>query len=818
MAVFFYYPHCFLATKISLIRALLTAVLVISTFPTANALTINEFSSAIRLNATIKYLYETPAVTVHETSSGLIFGGEVEWQNNPDGRIQYGRPNHPIWFKLEINSDIEQLAEPLHLHIKTSHLREVLLYKVSSEGLSKHVYSVRGMTYDEREVPFRDPVFRLGQSFKEPITIYFRVIAVGAYMIPLELTTQVQLERDDKKAVAWMAMFVGILSTMIIYNLFIGALTRDPDNFYYVFLALTTLCLHFCLEGFGNEYLWPRNPYLSGDAIAILLSLMALSAVLFAKSFLRVPISKHKWDNRVVNGLIGFYLLLIVAYTQISLASYFRLTAAFSLVSVFYGLYAGIKYTIKGYREARIYTISWGVYYLTMVISLLGALDIIAFHFRPQVLVQAGALIEVCLLSMALADKINTEKRERRMAEKEAIKIRFDTLKSNFLSQEKQIEVEAKAKAKGEFLASMSHEIRTPMNGIIGVTTLMEDTELSDQQNDFLKIIKSSGQSLLCIINDILDFSKIEAGKMEIESIPFNIREMLHDLEGLFQTNSKLQDNVELKFQIDKSLSTYVDGDPTRIRQILTNFLSNAFKFTEAGDIAVNVEVDHTSGFTKFSITDSGIGLSKEAQSKLFQSYTQADKSTARKYGGTGLGLTICKNLVGLMKGEIGVESEEGNGSTFWFKIPLPEANETPKDQGELLIEELSRTLKGVNILVAEDNSVNQLIIKKILGKYGMNCQIAKNGEDAFQNYTEADFDFVLMDCEMPVLNGYEATEKIRQWESQNGNERTPIVALTANVMKEQQDKCLAVGMDSHLAKPLDQEQLLSTLARYRAG
>ncbi|CAN5196668.1 hypothetical protein BH11PSE2_BH11PSE2_09480 [soil metagenome] len=369
---------------------------------------------------------------------------------------------------------------------------------------------------------------------------------------------------------------------------------------------------------------------------------------------------------------------------------------------------------------------------------------------------------------------------------------------------------EAANVAKSAFLATMSHEIRTPLNGVLGMAQAMACDALGEMQRARLDVIRQSGESLLAILNDILDLSKIEAGKLDLEEIEFDLADIARGAHAAFTTLAN-KGGLSFALEVDEAKGVYL-GDPTRLRQILYNLISNALKFTEQGEIRVKASYDEA-GLT-LVVVDSGIGMTPEVQASLFAKFVQADASTTRRFGGTGLGLAICRELAELMGGSICVESELGVGSTFKVVLPLPRVGEGRDQSLEVVSVEPNAPAEtlSLRVLAAEDNSVNQLVLKTLLHQVGIDPIIVENGALCVEAWESGAFDVVLMDVQMPVMDGLYATRAIRAREAARGLARTPIIALTANAMSHQLAEYRAVGMDGHVTKPISAAKLFEAL------
>lgn len=385
-------------------------------------------------------------------------------------------------------------------------------------------------------------------------------------------------------------------------------------------------------------------------------------------------------------------------------------------------------------------------------------------------------------------------------------------------TEKARISAERAKEARGEFLANMSHELRTPMNGIIGLSDILVDLGSGDDKQDLIEAINSSARTLLILLNDILDFSKIEAGELTIESIPFDVRKIVRQIESL-QKPMASQKGLIMESRVAEDVPKRLIGDPSRVQQILNNLISNALKFTKKGSVVLRVygDVDSKGDFAlNIAVQDTGIGIPKDKQGQIFEKFQQAETSTARQYGGTGLGLAITKNLAELMGGVIRIESKENIGTNFTVSIVLPIAPEQEFEKTSEFQNHKAGLNMGSKIMVVDDHPINLLFIRKMLGMFGFDdFDEATSGKDAIELYNHKRHDLIIMDCQMPEMDGFTAARKIRELQT---DKQPIIIAATADAMNGAKEKCIAAGMDDYISKPIDKEKLYGLLAQWIPG
>lgn len=884
------------------------------------------------------------------------------FKNDQIDKLNFGFTQSAYWFYQSIEN--RSLKENWILEVASSKLDNVEAFIFWQDGSTKHYQSGDHIDFSQRAIQHPNINFTLPLPTNTTSHVFLRVTTDAAIDMPVLLWTRDAFILNSQDEKAFYGLYYGALLAMLLYNLFLAISLRDINYYFYVFYIGSFGLTQLTLNGLAYQYLWPSSPWWNGIALHFLSCITPIFMILFTRQFLQIRRHSVRLDNIYLGAIIFFSLNAIGTVTAINPSLIWTITVTNVILAAFI-IITGIWVWRKGYEPAKAFTFAWLFLAAGVVTYIVRTMGFIPANLFTDYAMQIGSTLEFTLLSLALAIRINFLKSQADISQQEVTntlqyeverrtrdleRITQQAVKAKQDAQAAKQEAERAADAQGEFLATMSHEIRTPLNGVLGINQLLAQTPLNEEQKEYVKTIGYSGESLLHVINDILDFSKIDAGQLDLESINFDLPKLLNKVTSIFSAKSK-ETGIPLSYKINRGIPDTFNGDPSRIGQILNNYLSNAFKFTKTGSISVQICLEYTDQTTnetklKFSVKDTGIGIKPEYLEKLFKSFTQADTSISRKYGGTGLGLSICKKLSELMGGEVGVESTYGEGSTFWFSCLLKPAHgedfeefEQLSELGELrgkhfitycvdserqaileniicnasgsitaitsikelknrqtlmqdliiidssdLIDEELRSiqetlnLNGLNttpviqllsdqqsehtitpvtltrpitrqellkaikatfkhpnniplpdqkppttkkaqtetfikILVAEDNKVNQMVIKKLLEKNGAEVVMTENGEKAVEAWqSHHDFDLILMDCEMPVMDGHEATRKIREIELVDRLAPIKIVALSAHAVEDYKTKAKQAGMDEYFTKPINQNQILELI------
>lgn len=738
---------------------------------------------------------------------------DASWKTSDQEIPVLGFSDNAHWFRF---SSANTTTTPLNF-LLSSHYTSIdnLTYFVFDGNQLTDTY-VTGdqLPFNSRRVYNRNFILPVEYPPHQSKHIYIRVQTEGIVQLPLVLRSYENQTRFEQHFLMAQGLYFGMVIIMVLYNLILCASVRDSTYLLFVLGIGAYAIYEASIQGFAFQYLWPQYPELNQKAVIYGMTLYGFSGCFFAISFLRLK-PPHAFYYLCLG--FGIFFLILFLMTLLNLTPYHFNVRSAVFGSILGGMIVfliGLCLLLKGHKVARFFVLGYGSVLALVITQALSKTGLIQTNLFTEYAPQVGSLFQILLLSFALADRINLDRVARIKALQKAHRNEQLAQQEQILATRKSIQSEAENKAKGEFIAVMSHEIRTPMNGVLGMVELMKGTHLEKQQREYLDVIASSGTALVTIINDILDYSKIDAKKLEIEMSEFELAPLVEDCIRLSSATIHNRP-VKVSFEIDPETPGTIRSDAVRLRQILLNILNNAIKFTEEGSVRLVVHPVPPVSDSKsicFEVSDTGIGFSEEQKRRLFSAFSQADKSITRKFGGTGLGLSISKSLIELLGGKIDVHSVQGKGSTFWFTIRnensepgLAQSPEPPIPDGK----DWATTLQTVNnrkILIVEDNPVNQMVVEGLLKHLGLTFDTASDGQQGIDLYMKnhCEYCMILMDCEMPKLDGYAATRTIRIHESDNNLPRTPIVALTAQALREHQDQVHAAGMDFHLTKPID--------------
>lgn len=850
--------------------------------------------------------------------SQLLRSNSLQPWRAPSGEhVNEGKNPSVWWIQFALQNTQATSIEGV-IEIDYALLDNLTLYQLQPTGVPLVQQGGDHVPLDERAVAVRNHWFPVSLPPGES-RFYLRVDTASTVFVPIYFANWSASSAQLENSMLAAGLFYGILLGLFAYNLFLQLSLREATYAWYLTHIFNILLFMAAFDGLLWKWI-DASITVQTLCIYTLMFLHCAVSTQFSRHYLHTREQFPRLDKALqAKILVVLTAMVIIPFFSIDL--YNNMASLFVLVSSIILLATGAYVWRKGFRYGSYYTLAWGFLLCSLIISTAGSLgfELLGASYGTH-WVKLGMCTEMIILSLGLADRINALKEARYRADEDARQARLETL------------------AQSRFLARMSHEIRTPMNGVLGMLQLLLETRLDNQQRFYLDTISKSGQTLLTVINDILDFARLESGRVQLESIAFDPEELISETASLF-TAQALEKRLGLHCSVSADLPKQLVGDPTRLKQVLMNLLSNAFKFTERGHVSIHVSGTQDSPTSDtwrvhFEVIDTGIGIAQSAQSSLFDSFTQADSSTTRRYGGTGLGLAISQELVRLMGGSINLNSATEQGTNMHFCVPLTgvgavrplrpghsawlitrlgeaqehyqtqlerlgfsvqsstgstddlpaqpanlavlDTQDIPADLLQQLIHHCAQeaipllllraaddhrqlTLKGQlleqsipllpsqlrqavtqlldgdcqsrlpaeqstpvsrqgrgHLLIAEDNQVNQLVIKTLLEKAGYSLEITENGVDALQCYRSNpdSYDLILMDCEMPQMDGFEATRRIRAHEQREHLPRTPIVALTAHVLDTHRLEGMAAGMDDYLPKPVDSEQLYASLQR----
>ncbi|RLU01545.1 hybrid sensor histidine kinase/response regulator [Ketobacter sp.] len=737
----------------------------------------------------------------------------------PKGSPNLGFLDGGFWFYLELRNPLNYKRQ-LFLEVDYAVLDAVEVFCFGPNQAPIYYPAGDHVQFDSRPLQVRNFVFPLTLEAAQALECLLHVETSTNILLPLRVYDQLSYIERSHKVERLLGAMYGVAMALLLYNLIQYLLTKKSVFLYFSLHVLGGTTYMTFMDGTLSRFWTGLDLQDIGLPFAICLGVG--SAVLFTREFLEMK-NTRPWLNHLGNVLVVLSVALAAVSLFIPLKIIHMWAALITLAVCSYLLLIGAIRFVDGHRPARVYLLGFGTVFLVVIWIVLNIFLIRADVRWITYGVNLAWMFELVVLSVVIS-------------------IRIKSIEQEHVTMNEQMRlIKDESHTKTEFLAKVSHEIRTPMNGMLGLVELIQETPLNKDQKRYINAIQNAGRGLLEVINDVLDLSRIEAGKMELNEAEFGLQDMLSDACSIYEFDARHK-GLELGCIIAPGTPLQLIGDNVRIRQILLNTLSNALKYTEKGYVHINVHLtDHIHNdrlVIRFEVEDSGMGIAYEDQARLFQSYSQVNQLGRSNRVSTGLGLAISQQLVQLMGGEMGVKSELGAGSCFWFDIPLAMPEDVSIADRPIVLDlfdgeavevrppvstqatERQRTQvadDAFNVLLVEDNEINQNVMLEFLKKMGIAPELADNGRAAVEKVQRrsGSYDLILMDCEMPVMDGYEAAVRILKWQKSKGLQATPIIALTAHAMDKHRELALESGMVDFLSKPVSFAQLQRVLSRY---
>ena len=649
------------------------------------------------------------------------------------------------------------------------------------------------LPFSSRQIRQSTYLFNLELTPGQNQRVYLRAQSQGSMQLPLELWAPDAFIEAQPARIYTLGIIYGVLLVMLVYNLFIFVTVRDTSYLYYILYIASFGLYQVSVNGAGIRYLWPDNPWWANASTPFLIGSAALFGCQFARSFLHT--GKHSpWVDRLLRLLMAAGALAMVLALTSSYATALRLATCVALAFTAVVFVAGVLAWRRGMRVARYFIIAWSAFLLGGLINTLMVLGLLPYTYFTMYASQFGSALEVALLSLALADRINALKEERarilQQAGRELEQLNAELADSNRL--------------KDEFLATVTHELRTPMNGVIGSLELMQTLKMPGELEQYQRTAASSARDMMRMVGDILALTELQAGKLYPRREPFSLRGLVDGLRA--QYGGRAADKgLSLRVELADSLPDTLEGDAAKLSQAMGYLLDNAIKFTHQGAVVLRVTAAGPLSASlplRLEVQDSGIGFVTPEDGKLYQHFRQLDGSMTRQYGGLGIGLALCRQLVELLGGNLRHQSQPGHGSVFTIdltlNLPVQPPSAAPNMRGG--DGAVVRRAEQCTVLVVEDNPINQLVIRGMLLKLGYQVRTADNGAEALQLLRREPVDAVLLDCQMPVMDGFATCRELRQLP---GCAQIPVLAITAHSHSGDRERCLAAGMSDYLAKPV---------------
>ena len=766
----------------------------------ASAVVFDEHTRMLPLGQAMQVFEDVRGdATIDEVTSSALQAG---FRRHDSPVLNAGYSRSVFWLRLDLEYRPQRPdgPQPWLLELAYPPLDRLDLYLADGQGKFQLAQRTGdSLPFASRQIRHHNYLFELDLQPHQPQRVYLRLQSQGSIQAPLSLWAPTAYLEEQPARSYVLGIIYGVLLVMLIYNLFIFLSVRDASYLYYILYIASFGLYQVSVNGAGIEYFWPNNPWWANAATPFLIGSAALFGCQFARSFLHTG-AHSPWVDRTLLLLMASGAGVMILALTVSYALSLRLATYLALLFTVVVFAAGIIAWLRGMRVARYFIIAWSAFLLGGAINSLMVLGYLPNVFLTMYASQIGSALEVGLLSLALADRINAMKEERTRI------LQDSGHKLEVLNQQ----LANSNRLKDEFLASVTHELRTPMNGVIGSLELMQTLDLDAELAQYQKTAAGSARDMMRMVDDILVLSELQAGKLYPRREPFSLRGLLDGLRA--QHKARAADKgLRFVLELDESLPDTLAGDAGKLAQSLGYLLDNAIKFTGRGEIRLRVGATADGLLLSIEVIDTGVGFSVSQETSLYQHFHQLDGSMTREYGGLGIGLAICRQLVDLQGGSLSHESQPGQGSRFRVQVPLilPSALAAPPVPAPRAPAQLARSPEQCTVLVVEDNAINQLVTRGMLLKLGYRVRTADNGAEALEVLRREPVDAVLMDCQMPVLDGFATCRALRILP---GCAELPVLAITAHSHSGDRERCLAAGMSDYLAKPVKFEALRGLL------
>lgn len=715
--------------------------------------------------------------------------------------LNAGYSRSVFWLRLDLHYLPQQAQGPRNWLLELAYppLDHLELYLPDEAGgFTLAQRTGDSLPFDTRQIRQHNYLFELNLEPNQNKRIYLRLESQGSIQAPLTLWAPNAYLEEQPARIYVLGIIYGVLLVMLVYNLFIFLSVRDTSYLYYILYIASFGLYQVSVNGAGIEYFWPNNPWWANAATPFLIGSAALFGCQFARSFLHTGEHSPRVD-RLLLLLMACGAGVMILALSISYATALRLATYLALLFTVVIFAAGILAWLRGMRVARYFIFAWTAFLIGGIVNTLMVLGYLPNVFLTMYASQIGSALEVGLLSLALADRINAMKEERARILQESGR-KLETLNQELADSNR---------FKDEFLATVTHELRTPMNGVIGSLELMQTVKMDIELEQYQKTAAASARDMMRMVNDILALTELQAGKLYPRRETFSLRGLFDGLRAQYAARAE-DKGLTFALELDDNLPDTLEGDAAKLAQALGYLLDNAIKFTSQGGVTLRVGRVGSVGSSlplRVVVSDTGIGFAP-GDGDLYQRFHQLDGSMTRKYGGLGIGLAICRQLVDLLGGVLSHESQPGQGSRFRLDVPLtlplqPQASDVrpARPQGGAL----QRHAQQCTVLIVEDNAINQLVTRGMLLKLGYRVRTADNGAEALELLRSETVDAVLLDCQMPVMDGFATCRALR---ALPGCAELPVLAITAHSHSGDRERCLAAGMSDYLAKPVKFDEL----------